>query len=373
MRFLFACGGTAGHINPALAVASELRQMMPDAKFLFVGSGREMERRLVPAERFELVNITITGFARGARPRDFKHNINTIHNLSVSMREANKIIDNFRPDAVIGTGGYVCYPVLRSAAKHGIPTVMHESNAVPGLTTKVLSGVVDRMLVAFPSVSSYYKKPERVVVTGTPVRGDFRKISREQAKKRLGVVGKPLVVSFWGSLGADGMNHMMADFIRLNSKSGAMWHIHATGNGQTGVSRMVERLNECGVYGLPDWEDLRAYIDNMGVVMAASDLVICRAGASTLAELTNMGRAAVLVPSPNVTNNHQVKNARELEKSGAAVVLTEENCSGQLIYNTAIGILRDRERLEFLEKNAAKLGQPEATSKIIGTILSLIN
>ena len=136
---------------------------------------------------------------------------------------------------------------------------------------------------------------------------------------------------------------------------------------------MVERLNECGVYGLPDWEDLRAYIDNMGVVMAASDLVICRAGASTLAELTNMGRAAVLVPSPNVTNNHQVKNARELEKSGAAVVLTEENCSGQLIYNTAIGILRDRERLEFLEKNAAKLGQPEATSKIIGTILSLIN
>ena len=373
MRFLFACGGTAGHINPALAVACELRRLMPDAAFLFIGSGRELENRLIPAENFELRNIKMTGFARGVRPKDIKHNIGTVYELAASMRQAGRIIEEFRPDAVIGTGGYICYPVLREAARHKVPTVMHESNAVPGLTTKALSGVVDRVLVAFPSVSSYYKKPDRVVVTGTPVRGDFHKMSREAAKKRLGIAGKPLVVSFWGSLGADRMNHMMADFIRLNSRSGAMWHIHATGNGEEGVNRMVERLGECGVYGLPQWEDLRPYINNMGEVMTAADLVICRAGASTLAEITNIGRASILVPSPNVTNDHQTKNARELERAGGAVVITEESCSGQLIYNNAVSLLRDRDRLAFLERNAAKLGQPDATSKIAGVILSLIN
>ena len=373
MKFIFACGGTAGHINPALSVAGELRRLIPDSKFLFIGSGREMEKRLVPAENFELRNINMTGFARGFKPKDLKHNIDTIHNLSVSMREAAAIIQEFKPDAVIGTGGYVCYPVLKTAAKRRIPTIMHESNAVPGLTTKMLSGIVDKVLVAFPTVSGYYKKPQNVIVTGTPVRGSFNNMTREQAKRRLGIEKKPLVVSFWGSLGADRMNHMMADFIRLNSKSGALWHIHATGNGRAGVNRMVERLGECGVYGLPEWEDLRPYIDNMGVVMTAADLVICRAGASTLAELTNMGRASILVPSPNVTNNHQEKNARELEKAGAAVVLTENSCSGELIYNSAVSLLRDRDRLRYLEENAAKIGQPDAVSKIVGVILELIH
>ncbi|MGM9521734.1 MAG: UDP-N-acetylglucosamine--N-acetylmuramyl-(pentapeptide) pyrophosphoryl-undecaprenol N-acetylglucosamine transferase [Oscillospiraceae bacterium] len=373
MRFLFACGGTAGHINPALAVAGMLRDMLPGSQFIFVGSGREMENRLIPAEGYELKNIKITGFARGVKPRDIKHNLATLKNLSISGRESRDIIENFKPDIVIGTGGYVCYPVLKAAAKRGIPTVMHESNAVPGLTTKLLSGVVNKMLVAFPEVSSYYKKPENVVVTGTPVRGGFFDMSREEARKKLGITGKPLVVSFWGSLGADGMNHKMADFIRLNSKSGAMRHIHATGNGEAGVSRMIERLSECGVYGLPDWVDLRPYIDNMGTVMAAADIVLCRAGASTIAEITGLGRASVLVPSPNVTNNHQEKNARQLEKAGGAVVLTEDSCSGELLYNTVIGLLRDKERLSMLEKNSARLGQPDACKKIVDVILSLVN
>jgi UDP-N-acetylglucosamine--N-acetylmuramyl-(pentapeptide) pyrophosphoryl-undecaprenol N-acetylglucosamine transferase len=347
--------------------------MQPDSEFLFVGTGREMENRLIPAEGYEIKNIKMSGFARGVKPKDFKHNLTTIHNLAESRKDSERIIDEFKPDAVIGTGGYVCYPVLKCAAKHGIPTFMHESNAIPGLTTKMLSGVVDKVMVAFPEVSSYYKKPENVVVTGTPVRGDFLPISRKEAKSRLGVSGKPLVVSFWGSLGADGMNHKMADFIRLNSKSGAMWHIHATGNGENGVSRMIERLSECGVYGLPEWEDLRPYIDNMGLVMTAADIVICRAGASTLAEITKVGRASILVPSPNVTNNHQEKNARHLEKEGGAIVVTEDNSSGEQLYNTVIGLLREPNRLAQLEKNAAKLGEPEATKKIVDVILSNIN
>lgn len=373
MKFLFACGGTAGHINPALAIAGLMRDRLPDADFLFVGTGREMENRLIPAEGFELQNITMTGFARGFSLKDFKQNIVTLRNLAVSKKESERILDNFKPDIVVGTGGYVCYPVLKCASKRGIPTVLHESNAVPGLTTRMLSGIVDKVLVAFREVSCNYKKPDRVVLTGTPVRGQFEPITREEAKRRLGIGGKPLVVSFWGSLGADIMNSKMADFIKLNSKSGELWHIHATGGGKDGITHMVERLAERGVYGLPEWEDLRAYIDNMGVVMTAADIVLCRAGASTLAELTNIGRTAILVPSPNVTNNHQEKNARQLEKAGAVSVFTEPECSGESLYNTVLGIVRDRDRLKRMENASRQAGVPDALERIADVILSMIN
>lgn len=373
MRLLFTCAGTAGHINPALAVANKLRELYPEAEFLFVGSGRELEKRLIPAAGFELKNITITGFARGVRPSDIKHNITTLKNLSVSQKECRALLEAFRPDVAVGTGGYVCYPVLSVAAKMGIPTLIHESNAVPGLTTKMLSGTVDRVLAAFPSVKDSCKKPDRVILTGTPIREDFFRYTREEAKRRLGIAGKPLAVSFWGSLGADNMNSKMAEFIRLNCRSGAMCQLHATGNGEAGVSRMVERLNSLGVYGLPDWVSLRPYIDDMGTVMTAADLILCRAGASTLAEITALGRAAILVPSPNVTNDQQTKNARELQKAGGAVLVIEEGLTGEQLYNTAVGIIRDKKRLEALERDSARLGVRDATGRIAGEILSLID
>lgn len=369
MRFLLACAGTAGHINPALAVANKLRETFPDAGFLFVGSGRDLEKSLIPAAGFELRNITITGFARGMRPGDIKHNLKTARNLSVSRRECAQILDDFGPDAVIGTGGYVCYPVLKAAARRGIPTLIHESNAVPGLTTKMLSGTVDKVMAAFGSVARECRKPERVVITGTPIREDFTRLDRAEAKRKLGLTGKPVVVSFWGSLGAEDMNSKMADFIRLNARSGQMYHIHATGGGAAGTARMVERLSTLGVYGLPDWEDLRPYIDNMGNLMAAADLVLCRAGASTLAELTALGRAAILVPSPYVTNDQQTKNAREIERAGGAVVVTEEGCTGEQLYNTAVSLLRDKERLAAMERDSARLGVRDATDRILKVIL----
>ncbi len=373
MRFLFTCAGTAGHINPALAVAARLRELYPDAGFLFVGAGREMEKRLIPAAGFELKNITVTGIARGVRPSDIKHNIAAFKNISVSQKECREILEAFRPDAVMGTGGYVCYPVLSVAAKMGIPTLIHESNAAPGLTTKILSGAVDRVLAAFPSVRDGCKKPDRVVVTGTPIREDFFRYTREEARRRLGLTGKPLLVSFWGSLGADNMNSKMAEFIRLNCRSGAMCHLHATGNGEAGVSRMVERLNSLGVYGLPDWVSLRPYIDDMGVVMTAADLILCRAGASTLAEITALGRAAILVPSPNVTGDQQTKNARAIEKAGGAVLEPEEGLTGEQLYNAAVGLVRDKKRREALERGSAKLGVRDASERIVGEILSMAN
>ena len=372
MRFLFVSAGTAGHINPALSIAGELRSIVPDAEFLFVGAGREMERKLIPREGFELVNLRVTGLARGFSGKDIRHNIETLNNLVNANRDAAKVIDSFRPDCVIGTGGYVCYPVIRAACKRGIPTVLHESNAEPGMANRLLSGMVTKMLVAYPKVEKRYRRPDRVVYTGTPIKGDFEDITSAEAKKRLGLdPERPLLVSFWGSLGAALMNDRMADVIAKNEKSGAFFHIHATGGGDAGLTKMRERLRARGITELRH-TDLRSYINDMGLVMTAGDLIISRAGGSTLAEITNTGTASILVPSPNVTANQQEKNALELEKNGAAIMIREEEATGERLFASASGLLLDKKRLASISKNAKKLGRTDAREKIAEIVLDLV-
>ncbi len=373
MRFLLVCGGTAGHINPALAIAGELKNRYKDAEFLFVGTGRELEGKLIGGAGYDLKYVTITGFARGFKPKQIKANLITAKNLIVSSRQSSRIIKEFRPDAVIGTGGYVCYPVLKKAAKMGIPTALHESNALPGMTTKMLSQKVDKMMVAFPDVKKYYKRQDNVVVTGTPVRQDFTALTKEQAREKLGVDPRPLIVSFWGSLGAAVMNGYMVDFIAENCKSGAFNHIHATGGGEAGLNKLKEALKAKGITDIPQNVDLRPYIDNMGTVMTAADLVMCRAGASTIAELTMMGKPSILVPSPNVTDNHQEKNARQVEKNGGAKVLLESECSGKIMYDTVADITKDPNKLERMSQGAKSLGVTDSVTVIGDIIASLIN
>lgn len=373
MRFLLVCGGTAGHINPALAIAGELGKVLEGSEFLFVGSGRDMEKRLIPGAGYDLKNVTITGFSRGISPRHIKANFKMLKNLMVSAKESEEIINEFKPDAVIGTGGYVCYPVLKKAAQMGIPTVLHESNAVPGVTTKMLSGKVDKMMVAFPDVTKYYKKPENVVVTGTPVRQDFSALTKTQARAKLGIDNRPLVVSFWGSLGASVMNGYMIDFVVENCKSGAFNHIHATGGGEAGLKKLKDALNDKGIINIPSNVDLRPYIDNMGTVMTAADIVMCRAGASTIAELTMMGKASILVPSPNVTNNHQEKNALAVQKSGGAKVFLEPECNGKIMYDAVSELTADKTALKKMNECAMRLGVKDSASRIADIIISLIN
>jgi len=371
MNFLFVCGGTGGHINPALAVASRLRQLLPDAGFLFVGTGREMEKKLIPPTGFALRSITVTGVSRGLSPASVKHNLHTAKNLLTAARESEALLKEFRPDVVIGTGGYVCYPVLSKAAAMGIPTVLHESNALPGLTTKMLSGKVDRILTAFPGLEKQYKHPERVTVTGTPVRAGFAVLTKEEARDRLKLPDLPLVVSFWGSLGASGMNACMPDFIRRNCREHAFFHIHGTGGGEAAAQKLRAALED--VPALETCTDVRPYIHDMDVVMTAADVVLCRAGASTIAELSLMGKPAVLVPSPNVTDNHQEKNARAVERAGGAVVLLEKECTGEKLYSTVADLLRDGEKLAGMAAGAAAAGNPQATDRIAEIVLSLTN
>ena len=370
-RVIFTCGGPAGHVNPAIALAQLMHEKDTNTKFLFVGAERGLEKDLVPKAGYDFRTVHISSFHRSLKPAEIRHNLVSLYNLTRAPREAKAILREFRPDVVIGTGGYASYPMVKAAAKAGIPTAVYESNMVPGLTTEMLEPYANRVMVGFESCRRHYKHPDKVAVTGTPVRGDFFDLTKEQAKQKLGVDdGRPLIVSFWGSLGASGMNRQMADFLALEAAKEPFHHIHAAGKG--GYPVVLELLREKGV-DLAQHASLqvREYIYDMAQVMRAADLVICRAGASTISELTALGVPALIVPSPYVTNNHQEKNARVLEEAGGAAVLLEKDSSGQALFQAACGILHDGARRAGMEKAMASLGIRDATERIYQVILNI--
>ena len=371
MRFLFTCGGTAGHINPALAVAGRLRELLGDCGILFIGAKGMMETELVPREGYEIREIEITNLSRSLSLEGLAHNVRTVKNVALSTEKARRIIREFKPDAVIGTGGYVCYPVLSAAARLHIPTLVHESNALPGLTTKLLAGHVDRIMVGFEESRNNYADPEKVVFTGTPVRGSFSSYTKETAKKQLGVPNdKPLVVSLWGSLGAGYMNEIMAELIPMMKAEQSFRLVHATGGAY--YEEFCRKLCQSAPDHADFGADVRKYIYDMPRVMAAADLVLCRAGASSLAELTFTGKPAIIVPSPNVTNNHQEKNARVLERAGGAKVLLEGEFDAQSLFEDIRTLLSDRDKLSAMREAMLSLAVPDATDRICGLILDTI-
>lgn len=371
MRVIFTCGGTAGHVNPALALAGYMKEKDPETAVLFVGTPTGMERELVAKAGYDYAAVEVSSFQRKFSIEGIRHNLHTVRVLASSGRQARAILRDFRPDLVVGTGGYASYPMVKAAARAHLPTAVHESNMVPGLTTKMLESYADVIMVGFEDCRQHYKHPERIAVTGTPVRGDFFRLSREEARKKLGFDDEaPLVVSFWGSLGASHMNECMVDFFRREDAEGYPFrHIHAVGKG--GWEAMEQKLRELG---LPksDRLDVRQYIYDMDVVMAAADVVLCRAGASTISELTALGKPTVMVPSPYVTNNHQEKNARLLEAHGGARVLLESEANGAALYDAAADILRSPETQARMKQGMAQLGIPDAAERIYDTVMALV-
>ena len=371
MKILFTCGGTAGHIYPAVAVAGRLRELMPDTEVLFVGAKGKMEMDLVPREGYEIREITVSNLARHGGMAMIKHNLEAVRDVLTATEQARRILREFRPDVVLGTGGYVCYPVIRAAASMKIPTAVHESNAVPGLTTKMLSTVADRIMVGFSESVAGYRHPERVIVTGTPMRGEFLQYGKTQAKTELGLpVNKPLVVSMWGSLGAPVMNELMAEFIERAVNKPFFTMIHAAG--KRGYEAMTAKLQKdgCTDYAEKGFE-VRDFIYDMPRVLAAADLVICRAGASSLAELTLLGKPAILVPSPNVANNHQEKNARVLEAAGGARVRLEGQFTQDSLLGEVSELLQNPNVLLAMSAKMKELGVPDAVEKITDVVLTL--
>lgn len=370
MKFILTCGGTAGHINPALAVAGRLRELMPDCEILFIGAEGKMEMELVPREGYKIEPLKITNISRGHSLEAIIHNLDTLKNVAVSTREAKRIMREFKPDVVIGTGGYVCYPALMAASELKIPTAVHESNAVPGLTTKLLAEHVDKVMVGFEESRGAYHHPEKVEVTGTPVRGEFAAYSKALAKRELGLdPDEPLVVSVWGSLGAAHMNKIMGELITMMDDSRPFRLIHSVGTRyfEDFMSALRQRAPDFARFGA----DVRKYIYDMPRVMAAADLILCRAGASTLSELAYMGKPVIIVPSPNVTNNHQEKNARVLEKAGGAKVFLEGEFDAPALMDTVRGLLGDSTQLEAMSQAMLSLAVPGATDRICDIILSL--
>ena len=372
MKFVFTCGGTAGHINPALAVAGRLRELLPDSEMLFIGAEGKMEMELVPREGYRIEGLKITNISREHSLSGLAHNLDTIKNVAVSLHEAKKLIREFKPDAVIGTGGYVCYPVLTAAHELHIPTFVHESNAVPGLTTKMLAEHVDRVLAGFEDSRRYYKHPDRVEVTGTPVRGEFGCETKEQAKTELGIpAGEKLVVSVWGSLGAGHMNEVLTEMIPMLDGKQGFRLLHAAGSRY--YAGMAAKLGETAPDMAEHGVELREYIYDMPRVMTAADLVVCRAGASTISELCYMGKPVIIVPSPNVTNNHQEKNARVLEAAGGAKVLLEGEFDAQSLLADVKELLADDEKLKAMSAAMTSLAAEDATERICGIILDTIH
>ena len=371
MRIIFTCGGTAGHVNPALALAGRFRELDPGCQVLFVGADRGLEKDLVPKAGYAFRTVHISSFHRSVKPAELKHNLVSACNLLRAPGEARAILKEFQPDYVVGTGGYASFPMVKAAAKAGVPTAIHESNMVPGLTTQMLEPFADRIMVGFEDCRQHYKDPEKVVVTGTPVRGDFFRCSKEEARAKLGLTDKrPLIVSFWGSLGASEMNRQMAEMFQLEALHEPFHHIH--GAGKSGFPNLLADLERRGVdLKTHPSLHLREYIYDMAVVMRAADLVLCRAGASTISELTALGVPALMVPSPNVTNNHQEKNARVLEEHGAACVILEKDSSGKLLFEKAALILHDEGKRVSMAESMEKLGIPDATERICSTILGI--
>ena len=344
MNVIFTCGGTAGHINPAIAVANMLKARHPDCNILFIGATGKMEEKLVPQAGYELKCLPASGLSRRKNLAGLKQNAYAIKCVLSAVGECKKIFKEFKPDVVIGTGGYASFPALYAAQSMGIPTCVHESNAVPGVTTKLAANKASRVLVGFEESVKYYKNPEKVEVVGMPIRQEFIYTKKEEAKKALGVEGRPVVVSAFGSLGAKVMNETMAASFPMEKEDGFPYHhIHATGS--FGWEWMPEKVKEKGI----DLEntpsiDMREYIYNMPTVMAAADVIISRAGASTCNEIGACGTPCILVPSPNVTNNHQEKNARVLADQGAAVLMLEKDCTPETMYAQIKDLLADSDR-----------------------------
>lgn len=375
MKILFATGGTAGHINPALAVASYIRETHPESEILFVGTADHMESRLVPNAGFDFKTIKISGFRRSFSPEAIAHNIKTVSQLITSKFSTKKIIKEFKPDVVVGFGGYVSGPVLQTAVDMKIPTCIHEQNAYPGITNKTLAKEVDKVMLTVEDAKKHLEAKNEVVVTGLPVRGELLKARKDIARKELGIPdGKYLVLSFGGSLGAKPLNEAMYNILLDSAKSGKYYHIHSFGtNGGEFLDKFKnEGFNE-GEKGLEKGSvQVRQYIDDMDRCMAAADLVIGRAGASSLSEIEALGKASILIPSPYVAENHQFHNAMALVNRGAGSIIEEKDLTSESLSQAIDSMLSNPTKLIQIEENAKNMSITNARERIANIILSLI-
>ena len=372
MNLIFTCGGTAGHINPAIAVANMMKERHPECNILFIGAEGHMEEKLVPKAGYPLRCLPASGLSRKKNLAALKKNLYAIKCVLSAVDACKKIFKEFQPDVILGTGGYASFPALYAGSTMGIPTCVHEANALPGLTTKMAASRADRVLVAFEQSIAHYRCPKKVQVVGMPVHRDFLYTRREDARQRLGLGDRPLVVSAFGSQGAKVMNETVAELFRLEQEDGFPFHhIHATGSFGWGwmpgfVAEKGVELSRCSEI------DMREYIYDMPELMAAADVFIGRAGSGTCNEITACGTPAILIPSPNVTANHQEKNARVLSDNGGAVLIPEGECTAQTLYTQLKSLVAEDGRRQQMTAALRGMAVPDSAERICDILEELI-
>ena len=370
MKIMFVAGGTGGHINPAIAVANEVKRLEPNAEILFVGTEGRMETQIVPKAGFSIKTLKMNGFSRSMSFAGIKQNLETAYLTLKASDDAKKIISEFSPDVVVGFGGYVTGPVLRTAAKMGIKTAIHEQNAFPGVANKALAKSVDKVMLTSAAAEKYMKCKNPPVVTGLPVRREIIKTDRDFARATLGLKNDDmLVLSMGGSLGADAINNAVVTMLTTLKDEKNICFLHSTGKYGKWVG---EKLTENGVaYGKGTNIEIREYIDNMDICLPACDLVISRAGASSISEIAILGKPSILIPSPNVAENHQYHNAMTLASNDGAILIEEKNLDGEILAKTVQDLKNNPSKLNEISLNALKNAKSNALSEICRIILNL--
>lgn len=370
MRVLIAGGGTGGHINPALAIASIIKEHEPDSEFLFAGTPFGMEARLIPNAGYDFAPIKVKGFQRKLTLKNIGRNIKAVAYLTTAGSRAKHIINDFKPDIAVGTGGYVSGPVLQKACDMGIPAVIHEQNAYPGVTNKILAKSVNNVMLTVEEALDYFGKDINYTVTGLPVRSEILCKTKEQAREELGFDDSMCILSFGGSLGAGCINETMAEGIKWHTSEGLkINHIH--GYGGMGKDTFPKFLEKNNIPAKSKRLRITEYINDMDTCLAAADLVVCRSGASTLAELEAVGRGSILIPSPVVAGNHQFHNANVLGKAGAAVVIEQKNVTSEIMIEKIKYFYGHQNELKQMSSNAKKLYIDDTPERIWQVIKSL--
>lgn len=368
-KILFATGGTGGHINPALAVAGYIRENYPKAEILFVGTADRMEAQLVPTAGYNFKTIEIQGFSRELNFEGLKHNIKTVNLLFKSEGQAKKIIEDFKPDVVIGFGGYVSGPVLSVAARMGIPTAVHEQNAFPGVTNKNLAKKVDVVMLTAPEAEKLLKPKNPCVVTGLPIRGEIISANKEFARAEMKLDSRPLILSMGGSLGARAINEAVKYLILHRFEKKDCYYLHATG--KAGASMIDDIGKDVDLNANPQIM-LREYINDMDRCLAAADLVVCRAGASSLSEIQALGKPSILVPYPYAAENHQYYNAKTMSDRDAAILIEEKDFTGERLLSEVEKLLSKPERLKKMGENARAMAILDASQRITECVCKIV-
>lgn len=364
MKVIISGGGTGGHIYPAIAIADKIMRKRPGTQILFLGTEKGMESKLVPESGYEIRYISASGFNR----KNLWKNVATLRDFARGCRQVKAVLESFTPDIVIGTGGYVTGPVLWTAGRKGIPTFIHEQNAFPGLANRMLEKHTKKVFISFPESRQYFKHKDKTVLTGNPVRKEFIVSSVIDYRKKLNISdGEFFILSFGGSRGAEKINDAILNLSEAVNELAGVRLVHITGNNY--FDEFSRRLEEKGIpAGGKDGNggkiNILPYTNSIHEYMLASDLVICRAGAITVAELTACGKPAILVPSPNVTANHQYYNAKAVADKGGAVLIEEKDLTPEKLKGVVMRLMNNREALNKMAENSASVGRLDGADAI---------